>query len=541
MRKLAIVLLTLALLRILQLATGWEIPLVKWLSVAASAVGALGLTLLTTTLSLVKAAPSPATLKAMQAFVSGLWVFWSVNLVCLAALGLGVYLLQQGDKISWDPLTLKRWKRFRSLRRGYVSMWILGALVFIALLDNVLVGKRALLVKYDGHVRCPFLEADPIMGREFGVTPGNSETDYRELKERFQGTANWVLMPLVPYDARADTPPVMAHLEKRGDGIYYEVGEVEPYTGTAAQNFKEHPDVKRQDLRFQAGKLHGGISLNDAEGSPVERVTYENGVEQSRVKLNESDAAALDAAANPQFQVIKYAPTPPSWRHRHFLGTDSSGGDILAIMIGAFQLIIGGTLFFLVVTYLIGVVVGGLTGYLGGWIDLLAQRGIEIWSSMPFLYVIILLRSLNERPSLLFVITALAAFSWMGISAYMRTATFREKNRDYVAAARLMGASNRRMVFTHILPNTLSVLITLLPFKVDALIAGLTSLDYLGFGLPVGEPSWGVLLKDGVDNLAKPWILMSGFAALASVLVLVTFIGEAIREAFDPRKFTYYE
>ncbi len=537
------ILLGLAVLRVLQLATGWEIPLVKWLSVASAAVGALGLTLISTTLSLFKMAPSPDTLKAWQEFAAGAWVSWSVNLVCLAALALGLFLLLKGDKISWDPLTVKRWKRFRSLRRGYLSLWLLGALVFVALLDNVLVGKRALLVKYDGHVRCPFLEPNPIMGREFGIIPGNSETDYRELKQRLaaENAGNWVLLPLVPYDARADTPPVLTEIEHRSDGLYYDQDDGKPITGAAYQSFRESPDTHRKEFRFRNGKLDGVITLNDAQGSPVERIIYEMGVEKSRVKLNESDAVALDATAATTIQRIKYAPTAPSWRSRHFLGTDSSGGDVLAIMIGAFQLIIGGTIFFCVVTYLIGIVVGGLTGYLGGWVDLMAQRGIEIWSSMPFLYIIILLRSLNERPSLLFVITALAAFSWMGIAAYMRTSTFREKNRDYVAAARLMGASNRRMVFTHILPNTLSVLITLLPFKVDALIGGLTSLDYLGFGLPVGEPSWGVLLKDGVGNLDKPWILFSGFAALATVLVLVTFIGEAIREAFDPRKFTYYE
>ncbi len=543
MRKPALILLTLALLRLLQLTTGYEIPLVKWLSVAASAVGALGLTLLTTTLSFVGGTPQPGTLKAWQEFVAGPWVSWSVNLLCLGAGGLGVYGWRHGHRLTWDPLTVKRWQRFRSLRRGYWSVWILLGLVFLALLDSVLIGKRALLVKYDGHLRAPFLEANPIMGKDFGVEPGNSETDYRELKQKFATAAagNWVLLPFVPYDARADTPPVVESIALHADGLYYVENVLTPYTGSAYQADPQQPDRHRQDVRLRQGKLHGVCTQNDAQGSPVARITYEMGVEKARVKLTDTDSATRDALTSGSYQRIDFAPTAPSWQQRHFLGTDSSGGDILAIMIGAFQLIIGGTLFFCLITYAIGILVGGLTGYLGGWVDLLAQRGIEIWSSLPFLYIIILLRSLNERPSLLFVITALAAFSWMSIAAYMRTATYREKNRDYVAAARLLGASNTRMVFTHILPNTLSVLITLLPFKVDALIAGLTALDYLGFGLPVGEPSWGNLLKDGVSNLAKPWILLSGFSALATVLVLVTFIGEAIREAFDPRKFTTYE
>ena len=546
MKKLAFVLLMVAALRVLQIITGLEIPLVKWLDTSAQAIGALIWSLLSTSLALVlplfKTALSPETLKSGQAFWTGAFATWSAHLVCLLALLLGVWLLIRGDKIQWDPLTLKRWKRFRSLRRGYFSMWILLGLVFVALLDNVLVGKRALIVMQEGHLRCPFLEAKPIIGREFGFTPAESETDYRELKLQFAaaGKGDWVLMPIIPYDPRGDTPPVRSLIEKHDDGLYYDRDQSAPFTGSAYVTYRDHPDVRRKELRFLNGQLHGTVTENDLGGNPVLRIVYEAGVEKSRTELNPNDAATLDAAASAAIERTVYAPTPPSWRHRHLLGTDSSGADVLAMIFGAFQLIIGGTVFFCIVVYALGIVVGGLTGYLGGKTDLLAQRGIEIWSGLPFLYIIILLRALNERPSLLFVVTVLAAFGWMGIAAYMRTATFRENNRDYVAAAKLLGASNSRMVLTHILPNTLSVLITLLPFKVDALIGSLTSLDYLGYGLPVGEPSWGTLLKDGVANLDKPWILISGFSALATVLILVTFIGEAIREAFDPKKFTYY-
>lgn len=546
MKKLAVVLILIPLFRLLQLVTGLQIPLVKWLDTASSAIGALLGTLLSTSVSLFTAifhiGPEPATVAGWQNFLGGPAAVWSAHLLALGCGILGGWLLLRGDSIQWNPITIKRWKRFRSLRRGYLSMWILFALVFVALLDNVLVGKRALIVSQDGKWRCPFLEANPITGAEFGVTPLQSEVDYRDLKKRFksEGKGNWVLLPLVPYDARGDTPAVRQGIEKREDGLYYDQDETKPFSGAAFTSFKDHPDIRRMEYRFRNGQFHGTFTANGADGSPVERIVYDGGTEKSRQKLNDHDPAALDALTNPSLQRIVYAPTPPSVRHSHFLGTDSSGADVLAILVGAFQLIIGGTIFFCLVIYFLGIVIGGITGYLGGATDLVAQRGIEIWSSLPFLYIVILLRSLNERPSLLFVITGLAAFSWMGIAAYMRTSTYREKNRDYVAAARLSGASNSRMVFTHILPNTLSVLITLLPFKVDALISGLTSLDYLGFGLPVGEPSWGVLLNDGVANLAKPWILVSGFSALAAVLVLVTFVGEAVREAFDPRKFTYY-
>jgi microcin C transport system permease protein len=128
----------------------------------------------------------------------------------------------------------------------------------------------------------------------------------------------------------------------------------------------------------------------------------------------------------------------------------------------------------------------------------------------------------------------------MGLSYNLRGATYGERSRDYVSAARLLGAGNTRIIFRHILPNILSILVTKLPFTVEALIASLTALDFLGFGLPPGEPSWGSLLKDGTDNMNAPWILYSAFAAIVVTLILITFVGEAIREAFDPKRFTVY-
>lgn len=542
MKKLAVSLIGIALLHGLQVMSGLQIPLVKWLGVCASALGGLVFTLIKITLALFNLSPKEATLKAWGTFWTETAADWSAHVLCLAALVLGCWLLVSGKRIHWNPLTLKRWKRFRSIRRGYVSLWILLALVFIALLDDVLVGKRALIVSYNGQWRCPFLEEKAIPGREFGVSPELSETDYRELKFRFaqENKGNWVLLPLVPYDARSDTPPVLNKVEKRGDGLYYEESQTTPYTGKAFIRFRDQPDVKRTELSFRKGQLHGMVSENDESGTPMLRITYEAGVVTARTQLKEHDAAALDAAALGEVQRVKFAPTPPSLSQRHFLGTDSSGGDVLAIVVGAFQIIIGGTIVYCVLIYLLGVIIGGVSGYLGGWTDLITQRGIEIWGSLPLLYIVILLRSLNPNPSVLFVICVLSAFGWMGVAAYMRTSTYREKNRDYVAATRLLGSSNSRMVFKHIMPNTLSVLITLMPFLIDGLIGSLTALDYLGFGLPVGEPSWGTLLKDGIGNLNNYHILLAAFTALTVILILVTFIGEAVREAFDPKKFTYY-
>ena len=183
--------------------------------------------------------------------------------------------------------------------------------------------------------------------------------------------------------------------------------------------------------------------------------------------------------------------------------------------------------------------------YFGGWTDLLGQRLVEIVSVIPFLYVVIIAVSLvpgsvGVFAKIVILLLIMVAFSWTGMTYYMRTATYKEKARDYVAAARVLGAGNWRVITKHILPNTISTLVTFLPFTVAGAIASLTALDFLNFGLPKPTPSWGELLEQGMQRLEAPWILASAFAALAVVLILVTFVGEAVREAFDPKKYTVY-
>ncbi len=198
----------------------------------------------------------------------------------------------------------------------------------------------------------------------------------------------------------------------------------------------------------------------------------------------------------------------------------------------------------MVLTYFIGIVLGCLMGYFGGWFDLLVQRLIEVWSNIPFLFVVIIVASVVP-PSIgmnLWVLLAIVVlFSWTSMTYYMRASTYREKARDYVHAAQVLGAGTGRVIFSHVLPNTLSTLVTFIPFTVSLAISSLTALDFLGFGLPPPTPSWGELLRQGTSNLNSPWIVASAFTALVVVLVLVTFIGEAVREAFDPKKFTTYQ
>jgi microcin C transport system permease protein len=242
-----------------------------------------------------------------------------------------------------------------------------------------------------------------------------------------------------------------------------------------------------------------------------------------------------------------YKPDAPSIATRHFLGTDTTGRDILARLFYGTRIALVFAIAFMVAVYAIGVAIGCAMGYFGGIFDLIFQRLIEIWANIPFLYMVIIVFSVIPSTfavstRIMILLGVLVLFSWTSMTYYMRTAAYKEKERDYVAAARLIGASTSRIIFKHILPNTLSTLVTFAPFTVVSAITSITALDFLGFGLPAPTPSLGELLKQGTATLRiAPWIVMSAFGALVVILTLVTFIGEAVRESFDPKKFTIYQ
>ncbi|MBT4078965.1 MAG: ABC transporter permease subunit, partial [Gammaproteobacteria bacterium] len=247
------------------------------------------------------------------------------------------------------------------------------------------------------------------------------------------------------------------------------------------------------------------------------------------------------------FQVLAQAGTPVLLFNSfipgipcHYLGTDTIGRDVASRLVYGFRTAIFFSLILLIVSYLIGVSIGAAMGYFGGLFDLLFQRIIEIWSNIPFLYVIMIISSIMI-PNFYTLIAIVLLFGWIQMTWYMRTVTYKEKAREYVMAAKALGASNSRVIFNHILPNTVSIIITFIPFSVASGIIALTSLDYLGFGLPAPTPSWGELLSQGSNNLESLWIVSSVIVAMTVILVMVTFIGEAIREAFDPKKHTTYE
>ncbi|EGA69726.1 ABC-type uncharacterized transport system, permease component [Vibrio sinaloensis DSM 21326] len=346
--------------------------------------------------------------------------------------------------IKLTPLTQKKIKHFKEIKRGYWSLIILSACLILSLFAEVLVNSKALVVKYNDEWSFPVF-SDVRVGTEFGLDYA-SETDYRALQKAFEqeNSGNFVIMPLVPWN---------------------------PYE-------------------------------QDFSGD--------------------------------------FPPLAPSLENQHYLGTDVIGRDILARLVYGFRIAMGFALMTMAISYVIGTVVGCSMGFFGGKFDLFVQRLIEVWSMVPFLYVIMILVSITQPTFTLFVAINVL-FGWMGITWYMRTMTYKESAREYVMAARALGASTSRILLHHILPNTMVMIVTLAPFTIAANITALTALDYLGLGLMPPTPSWGELLQQGKSNLDSPWIVVSVVTSIVAVLVMVTFIGEAIRSAFDPKKFTRYE
>lgn len=354
--------------------------------------------------------------------------------------------------MAMNPLTVRKLKRFKAIKRGYYSAILLVILTVLSLLAELMVSDRALFVSYQGEWHFPTY-GDVELGSTYGLTGAAavSPVNYAELQRAFEGTDNVVIMPIIPWG---------------------------PYT-------------------------------ND---------TFE-GVLKSQ---------------------------PPNADREHYLGTDTTGRDVLSRLVYGFRTAIFFAFAFTILTYLIGVTIGCAMGYFGGLFDLIFQRLIEIWSNIPFLYMVIIVFSVipstfSTPTRIGILLSIMVLFSWTSLTYYMRTETYKEKARDYTSAALVLGAGTARVLFKHILPNTIATMMTFVPFTVVSAITAITALDFLGWGLPPPTPSIGELLKQGTANLTTaPWIVTSAFAALVAILALVTFIGEAVREAFDPRKFTLY-
>ena len=329
-----------------------------------------------------------------------------------------------------------RWRRFRSVRRAWWSLIVLGALFAVSLLGPLVAGDRPLLMEYEGELFVPVFAFHS--DAEFGGSRA-SEADYVALKSRadFAEGPNWMVFPVVPHS------PYRSHLD-----------------------------------------------------SPE--------------------------------------PPPHAPSAEHWLGTDASARDVLSRLIHGFRVSMLFALALTLVSAFLGILVGGAQGFFGGKFDIVAQRLVEIWSALPFLYVVILVGSVFGR-SFWMLLLSMAAFGWIGLSYYMRGEFLRLRNFGYVKAARALGMGRFHIFVHEILPNAATPAVTLLPFTLNGGICSLTALDFLGFGLQPPTPSWGELLSQGLQHLYAPWIAVSAVAALFFTLLLATFVGEGVRAAFDPR------
>jgi len=233
------------------------------------------------------------------------------------------------------------------------------------------------------------------------------------------------------------------------------------------------------------------------------------------------------------FELKVPAPAPPSTDN--WLGTDDQGRDVLARVIYGFRISVLFALTLTLLSSVIGVAAGALQGFYGGWVDLIGQRFLEIWSGLPVLYLLIILASFVQ-PNFWWLLGIMLLFSWMSLVDVVRAEFLRGRNLEYVRAARALGMQNGAIMFRHILPNAMVSTMTFMPFILTGAIGTLTALDFLGFGLPAGSPSLGELVAQGKANLQAPWLGISAFMVLAIMLTLLVFIGEAARDAFDPRK-----
>ena len=429
--------------------------------------------------------------------------------------------------IALSPITQRRFGKFRTIKRAWYSLIVMSMLCLLALLGPILVGSRALIVKYQNHYRFPIVEST-ISGRDFGL-PQDTEPNYRRLKIFLneKGAGDWVLLPLIPFSP-TEVSEVYLPVKSKTEGTHKIFTNPDDSVILDSRIFVLNPDGTRGNTwSVQNGKLYGEFRIRDNNGETLLLSKYVNNVAAKTLANHE------EVPPSGLFTFVPY-PSAPGLDD-HILGTDESGHDVLARLYGGFQILLIASLIYMFASYAIGLILGAAMGYWGGWFDLIMQRCIEIWSNIPFLYVIVFLATLFE-PNLLILVFILVAFSWMGIAHQMRAAAYREAARDYVAAARALGASDWRILTKHILPNSMSVIITMAPFSIAAVVASLSSLDYLGFGLPPTTPSWGDLLRQGKENWHAWWIITSTVTCMVSVLIMVNFIGEGLREAFHGKE-----
>jgi microcin C transport system permease protein len=427
-----------------------------------------------------------------------------------------------------SPIFKKRWSKFKTLKRGYYAFLFIIVIFGLSFFSEFLINSKAIMVKYQGEIHFTLFSFESA--KSFGLK-GYGIPNYRHMKDVYEvrnrerkerianGTASeedlkykewgddWVMLPLYPYG------PLETLLD--------ELPGRPPHPPTWAEVRWRQAMYDARLFQFPE-KMPGKQEISEKYGHPEWK-------DLDQVKLYHKLALA---GLLPLKEGVELPGT-----FEHLLGTDDRGRDVFARMVYGFRTSVSFALVVTLFCYMIGISIGALLGYFGGKFDIIMQRFVEIWSAMPFLYTVMIFAAIMI-PNFWMLVIILVMFKWMGMTYFIRGEFLREKSKDYVAAARAIGCKDGAIIFKHILPNALTPVISFAPFAVVANIGALVSLDFLGFGLPAPTPSWGELLGQGLANLHKEWLILSPILAMFVTLLLVSFIGEAIREAFDPKQYS---
>ncbi|MEI6564692.1 MAG: ABC transporter permease subunit [bacterium] len=529
---------------------------------------------------------------------------------------------------DWNPVTIKRWRRFRQLHRAWWSLWILLALYAISLVAEMICNNTPLLVRFNGHNYVPIVRFHPE--DVFLKNGRQTRPDYKQisLNPAFTNNPrNFMIFPPVPYgpfenidpasltlsaavtlkfqpEPRVASVTMSPHLvisQSAGTGFFFDAppelllgqsftnywpipavigtailarfrNEASPALLTTVSSCRHPrheaelslpefmprataPTTVRVTLREKVDHstlTRGDVKLDNRLNvvsstfapwftlSPEARSNLTTFAAQSLISMGED--RIIELGGNPY--IVSASKTEVRWPYPpvrgHWLGIDSSGRDVLARILYGLRTSLTFGFLLVILAMVLGATLGAIQGYFGGKADIIGQRFTEMWSALPFLYVMILLGAVYGRGFILLLV-CYAIFNWIGISYYIRAEFLRLRHLPFVEAARSLGLPHHTIIFRHILPNAMVPLITFFPFNLVGAIGALAALDYLGFGLPPPTPSWGELLQQAQQFRWAWWLILYPALSLFIVMLLGVFIGEGIRNAYDPRPKTRFE
>ena len=413
-----------------------------------------------------------------------------------------------------ESILQKRVRRFKSIKRGYYSFIILLSLYLLSIIAPLLINSQALIVKYANEKY------------------DNGET-FTDLNQNDKWDVNEPFQDLYKYYS----PAFRDLIELFITPLHHEGKDFGQYTSFGSPHLGE-PDYRLLKKQFEFENEGNYVIMPIYPYDPLEDMLSSlselfddingNGIKDDNENFYDSNDNGKFDTFNP--------PTKPGGNH--IFGTDNRGRDVFSRLIYGFQISITFGLIVTFFAYSLGILIGGTMGYFGGKVDLFGVRIIEIFMAIPFLFLMMIIASLMRPNVVVLALILVFLTGWIGISFFIRGEFYREKAKDYVSAAISMGQSNIKIMFKHILPNALTPIITYAPFAIIGYIGTLVILDFLGFGLQPPTPSWGELISQARENLSAWHLIVTPLSAMAITLFLITFIGEAVREAFDPKTYS---